>query len=60
MVQSFSLSSKISNSQPQLNRSHIIEIKTEEQRKHQTKVLPPEMDGKKHVSRHTLERDFLH
>jgi hypothetical protein len=51
----------MSNSQPQLNRSHILDIETDEQRKHQTKVLPPKIDGKKtHVSQHTLERDFLH
>lgn len=61
MVQPLSLSSKISNSQPQLNRSHILDIETEEQSKHRTKVLPPKIDGKKtYVSRHILERDFLH
>jgi hypothetical protein len=61
MVQPLSLSSKMSNSQPQLNRSHILDIETDEQIKHQTKVLPPKIDGKKtHVSQHTLERDFLH
>ena len=61
MVQPLSLSAKISNSQPQLNCSHILDIETEEQKKHQTKVLPPETDGNKtNVSHHILEREFLH
>ena len=61
LVQPLSLSSKISNSQLRLNRSHILDIETEEQKKHRTTVLPPELDEKNtYVSHHTLERDFLH
>jgi hypothetical protein len=38
-----------------------LDIETEEQKKHQTKVLPPETDGNQtNVSHHILEREFLH
>jgi len=61
MIQPLSSSSNKSNSQPQLNYSYILDIDTEEQRKHQTKILPPETDkNNTHISPDTLERDFLH
>jgi hypothetical protein len=61
MVQTLSSSSNMSSSEPQLNFSYILDIDTEEQITHQTKVLPPETDRKKrYVSQDALERDFLH
>jgi hypothetical protein len=61
MVQPLRSSSNMSNSQPQLNFPYILDIDSEEQRKHQTEVLPPELDRKKpHVSHNALEQDFLH
>jgi len=61
MVQPLSASSTMSSSEPQLNFPYILDIDTEEQKTHQTKVLPPETDRKKrHVSHDALERDFLH
>jgi hypothetical protein len=61
MIQSLGSSSNISSSQPQLNFSWLLDIDSEEQRKHKTNVLPPEIDRKKvHVSHEALERDFLH
>jgi hypothetical protein len=60
MGQPMSLSSTMSSSQPQLNFSYILDIDTEEQRTHQTNILPPETDRQKtHVSPDTHERDFL-
>ena len=49
MIQSFGSSSNISNSQPHLNFSCILDIDTEEQRTHKTRVLPPEIDRKKNA-----------
>ncbi len=49
MVQSLGSSSNISNSQPQLSFSCILDIDTEEQLKHKIKVLPPETDRKQNV-----------
>jgi hypothetical protein len=61
MVQSLGSSSNISNSQPQLDCSWILDIETEEQKTHKTQVLPPAIDRKTtHVSHEDLERDFLH
>lgn len=42
------------------HRSHILDIDTDEQRQHQTNVLPPEIDEKRtYVSPDALERTFL-
>ena len=61
MVQSLGTSSNISNSQPQLDYSCILDIETDEQKTHKTQVLPPAIDRKKtYVSHEALERDFLH
>ncbi|CAF1203896.1 unnamed protein product [Adineta steineri] len=61
MVQSFGMPIKTSNSQPQLNHPCLLDIDTEEQVEHKTKVLPPSVDKKKLFhSSDTLERDFLH
>lgn len=46
MIQPLNPSSNISNSQSQLNLSCILDIDTEEQKKHQTDILPPEVDRK--------------
>ena len=52
--------SNLSKSEQQLHVSHLLDIETDEQKTHQTKVLPPEIDRKKFfVSLEALERDFL-
>jgi hypothetical protein len=61
MIQPLNLSSNMSNSQPQLNFSYILDVDTEEQRKHQTEILPPEINRTQtNVSYNALERDFPH
>ena len=50
----------LSKSAQQLHFSTLLDMESEEQQQHQTKVLPPEIDRKKFfVSLQTLERDFL-
>ena len=52
--------SNLSKSEQQLHVSHLLDIETDEQKKHQTKTLPPEIDRKKFfVSLEALERDLL-
>ena len=47
------------STQSRLHRFHLLDIETEDQRKHQTKVLPPKIDDKRtYASQDTLERDF--
>lgn len=59
-AQSSKLSTPMVQPLPVASNSHILDIETDEQKKHQTKVLPPEVDtAKVHISRDILERDFL-
>ena len=57
---SMGIISNLSKSEQQLHVSHILDIETDEQKRHQTKVLPPEIDRKKFfISLEALERDLL-
>jgi len=48
------------NSDEKLILSSILDIDSEEQKTHQTKVLPPKNENKNfHISHHVLEKDFL-
>ncbi len=60
MVHSIGLSSYIKNTDEKLFLSSILDIDSEEQKRHQTKVLPPEIENKNfHISHDVLEKDFL-
>ncbi|CAF1344530.1 unnamed protein product [Rotaria sordida] len=61
IIHSIISSSNISTSQPQLNLSSILDIDTEEQRKHEAQVLSPEIDKKKMYDSHEdLGGDYFH
>jgi len=61
MIHSIGLSSCIKTSDDKLLLSSILDIDSEEQKTHQTKILPPKIENKNfHISHHILEKDFLH
>lgn len=60
MIHSLGVSSSIKSSNEKLYLSSILDIDSDEQKNHQTKILPPKIDKKYfHLSHDVLEKDFL-